>query len=102
MSVRVRVPTVLRPRTGGESVVVAEAGTVTEVIRSVDRQHPGFASVVFEASGELKRFINVFLDDEDVRYLQGVDTPVPDGSEIIILPAVAGGCGCARPGGTGR
>ncbi len=92
MSVRVRIPTVLRPRTGGRATVTADGETVADVIRGVDRDHPGFASVVFEESGELKRFINVFLDDEDVRYLQGVGTPVPEGSEIVILPAVAGGC----------
>ena len=91
MSVQVRVPTVLRPRTGGAAVVDAEGGTIAEVIKSVDRSHPGFGDVIFEDSGQLKRFINVFLDDEDVRYLEGADTPVPDGAEVVILPAVAGG-----------
>jgi molybdopterin converting factor small subunit len=91
MSVQVRVPTVLRPRTGGAAVVDAEGGTITEVIRSVDRAHPGFGEAIFEDSGQLKRFINVFLGDEDVRYLEGAATPVPDGAEIVILPAVAGG-----------
>ncbi len=91
MSVRVRIPTVLRPRTGGEAVVTAAPGTIEEVIRSVDAAHPGFAGVIFEASGELKRFINVFVGDEDVRYLEGTRTPVSDGAEVVILPAVAGG-----------
>ncbi len=91
MSVQIRVPTVLRPRTGGAAVVDADAGTITEVIRSVDREYPGFGEVIFEESGQLKRFINVFLGDEDVRYLEGADTPVPDGAEVVILPAVAGG-----------
>jgi len=91
MSVRVRVPTVLRPRTGGEAVVAAEGSTVGEVIAAVDRAHPGFSGVLLEQSGALKRFVNVFVDDEDVRYLEGLDTPVADGGEIVILPAVAGG-----------
>ena len=92
MSVRVRIPTVLRPRTGGNADVAVSGGTIAEVIGAVDREYPGFSGVVLEPSGDLKRFINVFLDDEDVRYLQGLETPVPDGAEIIILPAVAGGC----------
>jgi molybdopterin converting factor small subunit len=91
MSVRVRIPTVLRPRTGGEAVVTAEGSTVGEVIAGVDRLHPGFADVLLERSGDLKRFVNVFVDDEDVRYLEGLGTPVPDGGEVVILPAVAGG-----------
>jgi molybdopterin converting factor small subunit len=91
MSVRVRVPTVLRPRTGGEAVVTAEGTTVGEVIAALDRAHPGFAAVLLEQSGALKRFVNVFVDDEDVRYLEGLDTPVRDGGEVVILPAVAGG-----------
>jgi molybdopterin converting factor small subunit len=91
MSVRVRVPTVLRPRTGGEAIVIADGATVGEVIADVDRAHPGFADVLLERSGTLKRFVNVFVGDEDVRYLEGLGTPVPDGGEIVILPAVAGG-----------
>ena len=91
MSVQVRIPTVLRPRTGGEAVVATGPGTIAEVIEGIDREHPGFGGVVLEQSGELKRFINVFLGDEDVRYLQGVETVVPDGAEVMILPAVAGG-----------
>jgi molybdopterin converting factor small subunit len=91
MSVQIRIPTVLRPRTGGQAVVTAEGRTVAEVVRSLEGLHPGIASVLLEADGSLKRFINVFVDNEDVRYLQGLDTPVPDGSEMVILPAVAGG-----------
>lgn len=91
MSVQVRVPTVLRPRVGGQAVVTAEGSTVGDVLRSVDAAHPGFLPMVLEAAGSLKRFINVFVDDEDVRYLQGLDTPVADGAVLVILPAVAGG-----------
>ena len=91
MSVEVRVPTVLRPRVGGQAAVAGEGSTVGEVLRSIDAAHPGFSPMVVEASGSLKRFVNVFLDDEDVRYLQGLDTPVRDGAVLVILPAVAGG-----------
>lgn len=91
MSVRVRIPTALRPYVGGEAEIDVEGATVAEVLRAVDAAHPGFAAVAFEASGRLRRFLAVFVGDEDVRYLQGLDTPVPDGSEMVILPAVAGG-----------
>jgi len=91
MSVEVMIPTVLRPKTGGQAVVCAEGTTVREVLAAVEAAHPGFGPMVVEASGALKRFINVFLDDEDVRYRQGLDTPVADGATLLILPAVAGG-----------
>jgi len=91
MSIRVRIPTALRPYAGGNAEVEVEGRTVGAVLGAVDAAHPGFAATVFEASGRLRRFINVFLGDEDVRYLEGLETPVPDGAEIVILPAVAGG-----------
>jgi len=91
MSVQVRIPTVLRPRVGGEQVVTAQGATVGEVLGNIDSAHPGFGAMVMEANGSLKRFVNLFLDDEDVRYLQGLETPVPDGATLVILPAVAGG-----------
>jgi molybdopterin synthase sulfur carrier subunit len=91
MSVQVRLPTVLRPRVSGLAAVSAEGSTVGEVLRGIDAAYPGFGAAVVEASGSLKRFVNVFLDDEDVRYLQGLDTPVRDGAVIVILPAAAGG-----------
>jgi len=91
MSIRVRIPTALRPYAGGNAKVEVEGRTVGAVLGAVDEVHPGFAGAVFEASGRLRRFINVFLGDEDVRYLEGLETPVPDGAEIVILPAVAGG-----------
>lgn len=91
MSVEVRIPTVLRPKVGGRAVVSAEGTIVREVLAAVEAAHPGFGPAVLEANGTLKRFINVFLDDEDVRYRQGLDTPVADGSTLVILPAVAGG-----------
>jgi molybdopterin synthase sulfur carrier subunit len=91
VSVQVRIPTVLRPQVGGQSVVSAEGTTVREVLAAVEAAHPGFGPMVVEAGGGLKRFLSVFLDDENVRYRQGLDTPVADGSTLVILPAVAGG-----------
>lgn len=91
MSVEVRIPTVLRPKVGGQAVVPVEGSTVREVLAAVEAAHPGFGPAVLEPSGALKRFVNLFLDDEDVRYRLGLETPVADGSTLVILPAVAGG-----------
>ena len=91
MSVTLRVPSLLRPSLEGQIEIVAEGATVGEVLRSAAAAHPGFGPAVFEASGALRRFLNLFLGDEDVRYLQGLDTPVPDGAVLVILPAAAGG-----------
>ncbi len=91
MSVQVRIPTVLRPKVGGQAVLVAEGATVGEVLGFIEAAHPGFGPMVLEANGTLKRFLNVFLNDEDVRYRQGLDTPMPEDSTLVIIPAVAGG-----------
>ena len=95
MSVTLRVPSLLRPSLGGRAEIVAEGATVGEVLRSAAAANPGFGPAVFEASGALRRFLNLFLGDEDVRFLQGLDTPVPDGAVLVILPAAAGGGGGA-------
>jgi molybdopterin synthase sulfur carrier subunit len=91
MSVIVRIPTTLRPITGGQSEVKVEGGTLAEVLSSLDAAHPGFKDRLFDEEGQLRRFVNVFVADDDVRYLQGLDTPVPDGETVSIIPAVAGG-----------
>ena len=93
MSVSVRLPTILRPQAGGLSEVSAEGGTVGEIVDDVVRQFPGTASHLKAADGGLHRFVNVYLNDEDVRYLGGLDTPVPAGAQLSIVPAVAGGGG---------
>ncbi|MDP9419855.1 MAG: MoaD/ThiS family protein [Actinomycetota bacterium] len=93
MSVSVRLPTILRPQAGGLSEVSAEGGTVGEVVDDVVRQFPGTASHLKAADGGLHRFVNVYLNDEDVRYLAGLETPVPSGAQLSIVPAVAGGGG---------
>jgi molybdopterin converting factor small subunit len=96
----VRVPTLLRAAVGGAASIEAEGATVGEVLRRAAADHPGFGPAVFEANGSLRRFLNVFLGDEDVRYLQGLDTPVPDGAALVIIPAAAGGAGVGQPAAT--
>ena len=88
----VRVPAMLRPTVGGERVVVAEGTTLRELINDVEQRHPGFAGQLLESNGAQRRFVNIYLNDEDVRYLDGLETRVSEGDVISILPAVAGGC----------
>jgi molybdopterin synthase sulfur carrier subunit len=91
MSVTVRVPTTLRTLTGGASEVSVDGATVGEVLQSLEGAHPGFAERLLDDAGGLRRFVNVFVADDDVRFLDGLDTPVPDGETVSIIPAVAGG-----------
>ena len=91
MSVSVRIPTPLRSATGGESIVNVDADTVREMVADLERQHPGIRDRICEESGEIRRFVNVFVGDEDIRFLQGLDTQIPPGSQVSIIPAVAGG-----------
>jgi molybdopterin converting factor small subunit len=92
MSVTVRVPTTLRPITSGASEVAVEGATLGEVLANLEHAHPGFRDRLFDEEGNLRRFVNVFVSDDDVRFLQGLETPVPDGETVSIIPAVAGGC----------
>ncbi len=91
MPTNVRVPTTLRTLTGGESEVEVGGATVGEVLKNLEAAHPGFEARLFDDEGKLRRFVNVFLADDDVRFLDGLDTPVPDGETLSIIPAVAGG-----------
>ena len=91
MAVTVRIPTQLRTLSGGASEVSVEGATVAEVLKALDTAHPGFAERLFDESGALRRFVNVFLAEEDIRFLDGVDTSVSEGQTISIVPAVAGG-----------
>ena len=91
MSVTVRVPTQLRSLTGGAGEVAVGGSTVGEVLKGLDTAHPGFAGRLFDDSGQLRRLVNVFVAEEDVRFLQGLETPVAEGTTISIVPAVAGG-----------
>jgi sulfur-carrier protein len=90
-TVTVRIPTQLRPLAGGRSEVAVEGTTIAEVLKALEAAHPGFAERLFDEAGRLRRFVNVFLDQEDIRFLDGLDTPVPAGATVSIVPAVAGG-----------
>lgn len=87
----VRVPTQLRLLTGGEREVAVPSGTVLEVIGALETAHPGLRERLLNEDGSLRRFVNVFVADEDVRFLDGLGTPVADGQTVSIVPAVAGG-----------
>ncbi len=91
MSIHVRIPTQLRTLTGGAGEVSVDGSTVGEALKALDTAHAGFAERLFDDAGELRRFVNVFLADEDVRFLDGLATPVADGQTLSIVPAVAGG-----------
>ena len=87
----VRIPTTMRPISGGASTVQVEGETLGEVLRNLEAKHPGFGERLFDDTGALRKFVNVFVADDDVRYLQGLDTPVPANETVSIIPAVAGG-----------
>jgi len=89
--ITVRIPTQLRTLSGGAAEVKVEGASVSEVLTALDAQHNGFAERLFDDSGVLRRFVNVFVDEEDIRFLQGLDTPLAAGAVVSIVPAVAGG-----------
>lgn len=90
-AVKVKVPTMMRPRIGGLKTVDSTGATVRDVLTDLDRRFPGFAQSVLADDGGLHRFVNVYVNDEDVRYLGSLDAEVSDGDTVSILPAVAGG-----------
>ncbi|MFB7919064.1 MoaD/ThiS family protein [Streptomyces sp. NPDC056061] len=92
MSVKVRIPTILRTYTGGRAEVPAEGENLSQVISSLEQNHPGIAARVLDDQGKLRRFVNVYVNDDDVRFENGLETATPDGAGISIIPAVAGGC----------
>lgn len=91
MGVTVRIPTILRNYTGGAATVTGPAGTVREVIDALELSYPGIGLRVLDETGSLRRFVNVYVDQDDVRFVQGLGTAVGDGSTVSIIPAVAGG-----------
>jgi molybdopterin converting factor small subunit len=91
MSVSVRIPTILRTYTGGAAEVTAEEGTLRDVIKRLDAAYPGLASRILDEGGKLRRFVNVYVGEEDVRLAEGLDTQVPPGTQVSVIPAVAGG-----------
>ena len=90
-NVVVRLPTVLRAQAGGQSTVEVAGSTVREVLASLVADHPGLGTNILDDAGDLRKFVNVYVDDEDIRFLEKLDTPVAEGDEVAILPAVAGG-----------
>jgi molybdopterin converting factor small subunit len=91
MSVTVRIPTQLRELSGGTAEVTAEGDTLGAVLDDLERAHPGFRERLFDDQGELRRFVNVFVADEDIRFLDGLATAVAPNATVSIVPAVAGG-----------
>src|SRR5204862_2398140 len=87
----IKVPPVLRPETDGEGEVKVDGGTVGEALRALAERHPGIKDQLFSPEGGLNRYVNVYLNDEDVRVLDGLDTGVGEGDVLVILPAMAGG-----------
>ena len=91
MSAAVRIPTPLRNLTGGEATVTVEGATVGEVVKNLDAAYPGMGERILDDSGNVRRFVNVFVDDEDIRFAEGLGTPVGEDATVSIIPAVAGG-----------
>lgn len=91
MSTIVRIPTALRTLTGGAAEVTVEGSTVGEVLKTLDAEHRGIGERLFDETGSLRRFVNVFVAEEDIRFLDNLSTPVADGQVVSIIPAVAGG-----------
>jgi molybdopterin converting factor small subunit len=92
MSVTVRIPTILRTYTGGESEVSADGTTLTEVLDDLEASYAGIRARILDDAGDIRRFVNVYVGNDDVRFLDGLKTPTPDGAQLSIIPAVAGGC----------
>jgi molybdopterin converting factor small subunit len=92
MAARVRIPTILRNYTGGEKEVSADGSTLSELIESLEGNHPGIKSRVLDDTGALRRFVNIYVGDDDVRFIGGLEAKIDDGAQVSIIPAVAGGC----------
>jgi sulfur-carrier protein len=89
--IKVRIPTPLRPLTKGQGEVEAKAGNITEMIETLNSAHPGLKDRLCDHTGELRRFVNIYVNEEDIRFLKGKDTSLKDGDEVSIVPAIAGG-----------
>ncbi len=89
--ITVRIPTPLRPMTGGKGEVEGAGGSVSELIEHLNSAHPGLKDRICDEQGEVRRFINIYVNEEDIRFLTGKETPLKDGDEVSIVPAIAGG-----------
>ena len=87
----VRIPTPLRKLTAGLEEVKAEGATIGALLEDLEKKHPGIRERIFDEKGQVRRFVNIFANEEDIRFLQNLDTPVKDGDEVSIVPAIAGG-----------
>ena len=92
MSVSVRIPTIQSTYTGGESEVTAQGATLAEVLDDLEASYPGIRARVLDDQGAIRRFVNVYVGNDDVRFLDALDTKTPDGVQVSVIPAVAGGC----------
>jgi len=91
VSVSVRIPTILRTYTGGESEVSADGATLSDVLDDLEASYTGIRARILDDSGDIRRFVNVYVGNDDVRFLEGLGTATPDGTQLSIIPAVAGG-----------
>ncbi len=91
MSIQVRIPVQLRSITNGQEVVPATGKSIMEIIDDIEKHHPGVKERICEADGRVRRFVNIFVNEEDIRFLQNLDTPVKETDEVSIIPAIAGG-----------
>ncbi|HEY7534103.1 MAG TPA: MoaD/ThiS family protein [Nitrospiraceae bacterium] len=89
--IKVRIPTPLRPLTKGQGEIETKAGSVLEMIETLNSAHPGIKDRLCDETGELRRFVNIYVNEEDIRFLKGKDTSLKDGDEVSIVPAIAGG-----------
>ncbi|MEV5001394.1 MoaD/ThiS family protein [Nocardioides sp. LML1-1-1.1] len=92
MAVSVRIPTILRTYTGGDSEVSATGANLAEILDDLDARFAGIKGRIVDEDGKLRRFVNVYVNNDDVRFEQDLATPTPDGAEVSVIPAVAGGC----------
>lgn len=92
MAVTISIPTALRQYAGGNGSITLAAGSVGQLLSRLVEQHPQLGKQLYSEQGQLRSFVNIYVGDEDIRYLQGADTAVPDGEMISIIPAIAGGC----------
>lgn len=91
MAVHVLIPTPLRKFTQDRETIATEPGTIGTLIADIDRQYPGIAARLTDEAGELRRFVNIYVNEEDIRFLEGKDTPIKEGDSVSIVPAIAGG-----------
>ena len=92
--IKVRIPTPLRPLTKGQGEVAAQAQSIAEMIETLNTSHPGIKDRLCDDTGELRRFVNIYVNEEDIRFLKGKETSLKDGDEVSIVPAIAGGIPC--------